>query len=77
MSEILNTRGEFYLAISGEDSLTTYMENSKKLEFSIPEIEIKRNDNSQVREKIMLIDPKKNERVEDKQVNVMVSAEKD
>ena len=33
--------------------------NSKHLEFSIPDIEIKRNDNSQVRDKIMSIDPKK------------------
>jgi CRISPR-associated protein Cas1 len=35
------------------------MENSKQFEFSIPEIEIKRNDNSQIREKIMSIDPEK------------------
>jgi CRISPR-associated protein Cas1 len=33
--------------------------NSKHLEFTIPEIEIKRNDNSQVRERIMSIDPEK------------------
>jgi len=33
------------------------MENSKQLEFSIPDIEIKRNDYSQIREKITLIDP--------------------
>ena len=33
--------------------------NSKNLEFSIPEIEIKRNDNSQVRDKIMSINPEK------------------
>jgi len=33
--------------------------NSKGLEFSIPEIEIKRNDNSQIRDKIMSIDPEK------------------
>ena len=51
--------------------------NNKHLEFTIPEIEIKRNDNSQIREKIMSIDPEKKERVEDKQINVMVSAEKD
>jgi len=33
--------------------------NSKNLEFTIPDIEIKRNDNSQVRDKIMSIDPDK------------------
>jgi len=33
--------------------------NSKSLEFTIPDIEIKRYDNSQVREKIMSIDPEK------------------
>jgi len=35
------------------------MDNSKQLKFTIPEIEIKRNDNSQVRDKIMSIDPEK------------------
>ena len=35
------------------------MENSKQLEFSIPDIEIKRNDNSQVRDKIVSIEPDK------------------
>jgi len=35
------------------------MGNSKHLEFAIPDIEIKRNDNSQVRDKIMSIDPEK------------------
>jgi len=35
------------------------MGNSKHLEFSIPDIEIKRNDNSQIRDKIMSIDPEK------------------
>jgi len=34
-------------------------ENSKSLEFTIPDIEIKRNDNSQIRKKIMSIDPDK------------------
>jgi len=33
--------------------------NSKNLEFTIPDIEIKRNDNSQIRDKIMSIDPEK------------------
>jgi len=33
--------------------------NSKSLEFTIPDIEIKRNDNSQVRDKIISIDPEK------------------
>jgi len=33
--------------------------NSKSLEFTIPDIEIKRNDNSLVRDKIMSIDPEK------------------
>ena len=33
--------------------------NSKNLEFTIPDIEIKRNDNSQVRDRIMSIDPEK------------------
>jgi len=33
--------------------------NSKGLEFTIPDIEIKRNDNSLVRDKIMSIDPEK------------------
>jgi len=33
--------------------------NSKSLEFPIPDIKIKRNDNSQVRERIMSIDPDK------------------
>jgi len=33
--------------------------NSKSLEFTIPDIELKRNDNSQVRDKIMSIDPEK------------------
>jgi len=33
--------------------------NSKQLEFSIPNIKIKRNDNSQIRDKIMSIDPEK------------------
>ena len=33
--------------------------NSKQLEFSIPDIKIKRNDNSQIRERIMSIDPEK------------------
>jgi len=54
-----------------------FIGNSKNLEFTIPDIEIKRNDNSQVRDKIMSIDPEKKERLEDKQVNVMVSTEKD
>ena len=31
----------------------------KQLEFSIPDIKIKRNDNFQVRERIMSIDPEK------------------
>jgi len=35
------------------------MGNSKHLEFRIPDIEIKRNDNTQVRDKIMSIDPEK------------------
>ena len=35
--------------------------NSKSLEFTIPDIEIKRNDNSQVRERIMSIDPEERE----------------
>jgi len=35
------------------------MDNSKQLEFSIPEMEIKRNDNSQIRNRIMSIDPEK------------------
>jgi len=35
------------------------MDNSKQLKFTIPDIEIKRNDNSQIREKIMSIDPEK------------------
>jgi len=35
------------------------MGNSKHLEFAIPDIEIKRNDNSQIRDKIMSIDPEK------------------
>jgi CRISPR-associated protein Cas1 len=35
------------------------MGNIKHLEFSIPDIEIKRNDNSQIRDRIMSIDPKK------------------
>jgi len=33
--------------------------NSKQFEFAIPDIEIKRNDNSQIRDKIMSIDPEK------------------
>jgi len=33
--------------------------NSKNLEFTIPDIAIKRNDNSQVRDKIISIDPEK------------------
>ena len=33
--------------------------NSKSLEFTIPAIELKRKDNSQVRDKIMSIDPGK------------------
>ena len=33
--------------------------NSKQLEFSIPDIKIKRNDNPQIRGKIMSIDPEK------------------
>jgi len=33
--------------------------NSKQLEFSIPDIAIKRNDNSQIRDKIMSINPEK------------------
>ena len=33
--------------------------NSKNLEFTIPDIEIKRNDNSQIRDKIMSTDPEK------------------
>jgi hypothetical protein len=37
--------------------------NTKQLEFSIPEIEIKRNDNSQIRERIMSIDPEKRKKV--------------
>jgi len=49
----------------------------KQLEFSIPDIKIKRNDNSQIRERIMSIDPEKKERVEDKQIYLMVSTEKD
>jgi len=39
-------------------------------------MEIKRNDNSQIWEKIMSINPKK-EKAENKQVNVVVPAEKD
>jgi len=37
--------------------------NSKQLEFSIPDIAIKRNDNSQVRKKIMPIDPEKRKKL--------------
>jgi len=33
--------------------------NSKSLKFSIPDIEIKRNDNSQIRDKVMSMDPEK------------------
>ena len=33
--------------------------NSKNLEFTIPDIAIKRNDNYQVRDRIMSIDPEK------------------
>jgi len=33
--------------------------NSKSLEFTIPDIEIKRNDNSRIRERIISIDPDK------------------
>jgi len=33
--------------------------NGKQYEFAIPDIEIKRNDNSQVRNRIMSIDPEK------------------
>jgi len=33
--------------------------NSKSQEFTIPDIKIKRNDNSQIRDKIMSIDPEK------------------
>jgi len=40
--------------------LTRYITgNSKNLEFSIPDITIKRNDNSPIRERIMSIDPEK------------------
>ena len=35
------------------------MDNSKQLKFTIPDIEIKRNDNSQIRDKIVSIDPEK------------------
>jgi len=38
--------------------------DSKHLEFSIPDIAIKRNDNSQVRDKIMSIDPEKRKELE-------------
>jgi len=38
--------------------------NSKNLKFSIPYIEIKRNDNSQIRDKIMSIDPGKRKELE-------------
>jgi len=38
--------------------------NSKQLEFPIPDIKIKRNDNSQVRDKIMSIDPEKRKELE-------------
>jgi len=38
--------------------------NSKNLEFSIPDIAIKRNDNSQIRERIMSIDPEKRKELE-------------
>jgi len=51
--------------------------NSKNLEFSIPEIEIKRNDNSQVRDKIMSINPEKRKELKNKQVYLVVSTEKD
>jgi len=51
--------------------------NNKQLEFLIPGILIERNDNSQIRERIMSIDPEKKEIVEDEQVNIMVSAKKD
>ena len=36
----------------------------KQLEFSIPDIEIKRNDNSEIRDKIMSIDPEKRKELE-------------
>ena len=51
--------------------------NSKNLEFSIPEIEIKRNDNSQVRDKIMSINPEKRKELKNKHVYLVVSTEKD
>jgi len=35
----------------------------KQLEFSIPNIAIKRNDNSQIRDKIMSIDPEKRKKL--------------
>jgi len=37
--------------------------NSKNLEFTIPDIEIKRNDNSQIRDRIMSIDPEKRKKL--------------
>ena len=36
-----------------------FLDEPSQFEFSIPDIEIKRNDNSQVRDKIMSIDPDK------------------
>jgi len=51
--------------------------NSKNLEFTIPDIEIKRNDNSQFRDRIMSIDSEKRKRVEDKQIYLMVSTKED
>jgi len=43
--------------------LSRYLiENRKSLEFTIPDIEIKRNNNSHVRNKIMSIDPEKKEK---------------
>jgi len=37
--------------------------NSKQFEFAIPDIEIKRNDTSQIRDKIMSIDPEKRKKL--------------
>jgi len=51
MKKPLNTCGEFSIADFGEFLTAIYI--------IIPDIEIKRNDNSQIRDKIMSIDPEK------------------
>ena len=57
--------------------LSRYISNkTKTIEFKIPDITVSRNDTVDIRNKILSIAPEKRKSLEDKQIYIVVSAEK-